>query len=165
MNAAQTLAAAETMRRAAEGGWVERFWSRVDKSGDCWMWTGCTDRRGYGALKLNRKTLKAHRLALELATGKSADGFFVLHACHNPGCCRPAHLRRGTHIDNVRDMIEAGRGCVGVDRWNAKLTDEKVREMRSLRSVKRAVLAARYGVGERTIRKIISGKSWAHVHP
>jgi len=24
-----------------------RFWSKVDKSGDCWIWTGARDGKGY----------------------------------------------------------------------------------------------------------------------
>jgi hypothetical protein len=25
-----------------------RFWRKVDRSGDCWLWTAGVDRRGYG---------------------------------------------------------------------------------------------------------------------
>ena len=27
---------------------MERFWSKVDKSGDCWLWTASCARSGYG---------------------------------------------------------------------------------------------------------------------
>lgn len=27
---------------------AERFWSKVDKTDDCWLWTAATNRRGYG---------------------------------------------------------------------------------------------------------------------
>lgn len=37
------------------------------------------------------------------------DGPFVLHTCDNPPCCNPAHLYRGTALDNARDRDTRGR--------------------------------------------------------
>ena len=28
----------------------ERFWSKVEKTDTCWLWTGATDQTGYGVL-------------------------------------------------------------------------------------------------------------------
>lgn len=40
------------------GDTVARFWSRVDKTGDCWVWTGQINSNGYGVLYAgNRMTL------------------------------------------------------------------------------------------------------------
>ena len=30
-----------------------RFWSKVDKSGDCWIWIGYIDKDGYGSFGIN----------------------------------------------------------------------------------------------------------------
>ena len=35
-------------RRKGKSTWIERFWARVDKSGDCWEWTGYIGSHGYG---------------------------------------------------------------------------------------------------------------------
>jgi hypothetical protein len=51
----------------------------------------------------------AHRVAWTLVNGKIHDGLLVLHACDNPPCCRPSHLRLGTHRDNVLDAVAKGR--------------------------------------------------------
>ena len=45
---------------------VEAFWARVDKSGDCWLWMGARNKKTkYGTLG----RLYAHRLAYELLIG------------------------------------------------------------------------------------------------
>src|SRR4051794_13702756 len=50
---------------------IERFWGSVDKSGDCWIWTGAR-RRGYGVFRLSnpRRMVDAHRFSLEQALGR-----------------------------------------------------------------------------------------------
>jgi hypothetical protein len=94
------------MKRTLE----ERFWEKVQTGAGCWEWLAVRDRRGYGQLGVNGKTRKAHRLSWEINNGPIPDGLFVCHHCDNPGCVRPSHLFLGTHQDNMRDMIEKGRG-------------------------------------------------------
>lgn len=84
------------------------FWEQVDKTGDCWPWTRSTDSRGYGSLGRNGKTARAHVVAYELYNGAPAANH-VLHSCDNPPCCNPAHLRDGTHAENMREAKERGR--------------------------------------------------------
>lgn len=79
------------------------FWARVDKTGECWIWTGYTDSRGYGQVGRNKKRVYAHRHALALS-GVDATGFQVDHICHNPSCVRPAHLRRVTNKQNSENL-------------------------------------------------------------
>ena len=72
-----------------------RFWSKVDKSGDCWNWTGAKNANGYGLLTFwidGKAILRgAHRISKQLA-GESIDSMHVHHECHNPKCVNPAHL-------------------------------------------------------------------------
>lgn len=96
-----------------------RFWSHVDKTGDCWLWTASVfkDRYGYGkfnaASEKPTRVVYAHRFSWELANGPIPDGLWVLHHCDNPPCVRPDHLFLGTQSANVADMHSKGRG----DSW------------------------------------------------
>ncbi|NHN21083.1 HNH endonuclease, partial [Bacillus amyloliquefaciens] len=81
------------------------FWARVDQSGGidaCWPWIGATTY-GYGVFGRGGKTKRAHRHVAEMAFG-DLKGFFVCHACDDPGCCNPLHLFLGSHADNMADM-------------------------------------------------------------
>lgn len=92
---------------------VDRFWARVDKSGECWVWTGAALPAGYGRWKGAHRLVYAHRFSWELANGPIPDGMLVCHRCDNPPCVRPDHLFLGTPTDNIRDMNAKGRGRAG----------------------------------------------------
>ena len=91
----------------------ERFWPKVEKSAGCWIWTGGTQRGGYG--HFNKRpddpvtSRRAHKVAYELMVGAVPDGLVLRHTCDNPLCVNPAHLVPGTHADNMADMIKRGR--------------------------------------------------------
>ena len=86
-----------------------RFWSKVKKTQDCWIWTASRTDRGYGSFGLDGKVRRAHRVAYELAVGPIPDGMSILHACDNPPCVNPAHLRVGTQVQNMADELVRGR--------------------------------------------------------
>jgi hypothetical protein len=88
---------------------IERFWSKVDTSGDCWLFMGACTAAGYGEVTVAGRLWYAHRFAYTITYGPIPDGLFVCHRCDTPPCVRPAHLFAGTHSDNMRDMLAKGR--------------------------------------------------------
>ena len=78
----------------------EYFWSRVDKSGECWTWMGPLDD-GYGRIRFRDQGMYAHRFAWSLAHGDIPDGMTVDHACHNRRCVNADHLRLATKAENA----------------------------------------------------------------
>lgn len=94
---------------------AERFWTKVapaDANG-CGLWMGAHNAQGYGVFSVgsridrSRRTLLAHRYAEELRNGPMTGELVAIHACDTPACVE--HTRRGTQLENVRDMIAKGR--------------------------------------------------------
>ncbi len=94
---------------------AERLWEKVDKSGECWLWTGsrgCTLRGDYGKISYEGRTTTAHRAAYLIEVGPIPDGWDVDHLCRNRLCVRPGHLEAVPHRVNVQrgydHLIESG---------------------------------------------------------
>jgi hypothetical protein len=83
----------------------ERFWAKVEKTNNCWMWKGAIFKRtGYGQANKNGKSIAAHRLAYELTYGITLpDGHIVEidHLCRNRLCVNPKHLELVSHRENT----------------------------------------------------------------
>ncbi len=155
-------------------GQVESFRKRIriGKQDECWPWTkgksSMDEWRAYGVVWFNGKKYKAHRLAYELFNRSLLPGEIVCHHCDNPPCCNPRHLFAGSHGDNLRDCDSKGRRNLehGVDRYNAKLDDDKIRKIRAQyipRIVGVDTLAEKFGVSRSMIYSIVTWKRWKHV--
>ena len=83
---------------------AERFWSHVNKTDGCWLWTG-TKSDGYGKITIyidgQRKCRFAHIVAYELVKGKVPDGYDLDHLCRNHSCVNPDHLDPVPHQINM----------------------------------------------------------------
>ncbi len=161
---------------------------------DCWPWQAGCGSGGYGSFWLEGRSITAHRVAFFIANGKWPEPFGC-HDCDNPPCCNPAHVFEGTQLENDMDRVAKGRSARGAQHgrhtkpartargkragvnakpesyprgsdvsWS-KLSDAKVREMRSLTGLSQNALAARYGISRGTVRDVLSGRAWRHVIP
>ncbi len=150
---------------------VARFWAKVDRSAGpdgCWLWTASKRPTGYGQFNAGAPAL-AHRVAWELTngpvpSGKHAGTTCVCHRCDVPACVNPAHLFLGSQAENLRDMAAKGRHARGETNGAAKLSAAQVAGMRADRAagMPQAELAAKYGVSQPAVSRIVTGKTWAH---
>lgn len=113
----------------------ERFWEKVDKSGECWEWLGAKVK-GYGRFGVDSKDVYAHRFSYEEAYGTIPSGLVIDHICYNPVCVNPEHLRAVTPKQNLENRAGAqvnnkSSGVRGVywhkgrKKWLASVTHNK----------------------------------------
>lgn len=84
----------------------ERFWRRVLKGSNCWLWRGYIKPDGYGSVQdENLRKWQAHRYAYELTIGPIPDGMHLDHKCRNSWCVRPAHLEPVSPTENHKRRV------------------------------------------------------------
>lgn len=85
----------------------ERFWAQVDKTADCWMWTGYRNNNGYGAY--NRRSV--HRLVYEHLVGPLIPDMEIDHLCNIRACVNPNHLEQVTISENESRKFDRKKFC------------------------------------------------------
>ena len=101
----------------------ERFWEKVDKAGECWIWIGSKySKLGYGGFRSTEInpdgiSIAAHRVSYYYEHGVYSTGrdFNIDHLCRNTMCVRPDHLE----MVSARENVMRGIGPTSV---NAKKT-------------------------------------------
>src|ERR1700756_1280789 len=110
----------------------DKLLTKTKQVGECLIWTGQTDDRGYGRIKIAGKNRRAHIVHFELHNGPVPEGKVLMHSCDTPACIHLGHLSPGTQLENVRDMLAKGRAnkCKGENHPKAKLTAQQIVEIR-----------------------------------
>jgi hypothetical protein len=147
---------------------MKRFISKYVKEPEtgCWIWTACLSGGRYGAFAFRGKIVGAHRVSYIMNVGEIPDGLCVLHKCDTPACVNPEHLFLGTKKDNTLDAMVKGRNVKGVTHGQTHLTEQNIREIRSLVShgaLTQKQIADMYNVDRTTVSYIKTRKSWAHI--
>lgn len=136
----------------------------------CVLWEGKPGSDGYGKVKVNGRTWRAHRWVWTCEHGPIPKGMCVLHRCDIPMCVNLDHLFLGTPADNNRDRATKGRSAHfphrdqinerGEHNGNAKLSDADVVAIRVAlnqsqpRDGTATRLARCYGVSKALITRI-----------
>ena len=152
----------------AEAVTITRFWRNVTMSGDdeCWPWGGDTDADGYGVFYYHQRRHPAHELALSFTTGeKRLPELDTCHACDNPACCNPHHLRFDTRQSNVDDSVRRGRHPRGSQTHATRLDEDDVLLIRNRRAngARNVDLARDFGITPAAVTAIVHGRNWKHV--
>ena len=94
---------------------LQRFWAKVDKSGECWLWTAAKYPTGYGSFSIGGRPPRgrvhyAHRVSYVIAHGQIEEGLVIDHICRNRSCVNPNHLRQVTRKQNNEHRDSPFRG-------------------------------------------------------
>jgi len=146
--------------------WATKFKNKIFIKNNCFIFTGCKDKDGYGACSYKGKQIRAHRLSFVLSKKELPEHLCVGHTCDTPACINPNHLFLCTNQENTMDRTIKNRSAKGEKSGTAKLTDNLVREIRSKfipRKYSIRMLAKEYGVCYATIRELLILKNWKHV--
>lgn len=139
---------------------VSNFWSKVSKTATCWNWTACK-ANGYGRVMVLGRPHLAHRVSWFIEHGAWPAGV-LMHVCDNQECVNPAHLRDATQAENIADMCAKGRSKPSPTQW---LSDERVREIRSLASMGRshALIGRLLALPYLQVRKVALRKTYKDI--
>ena len=95
----------------------KRFWARVDKTGDCWLWTG-NDSNGHGRLRIRKNEREETGFGAEASAHlvvwwliHHSREKFVDRTCGNTLCVRPEHLTVRTPDERFWGKVEKTNSC------------------------------------------------------
>ena len=109
---------------------MERLMEKVQVTDGCWLWQASLDQHGYGEIKVDGRSMHAHRVMYAAHFGDVLPGVHICHTCDNPRCVNPGHLFPGTDYDNHLDRGRKGRTAKGIHNGRAKLSEADVRAIR-----------------------------------
>lgn len=128
----------------------------------CWVWTGATDADGrYGRVKHRGRMDAAHRAVYESVKGVTLPPYKECpldHLCRVTLCVNPDHLEPVTPTENNRRAMNLTPEDVTAIRAEYMRVRKPGRQRVPKGTVPR--LAAQYGVDEKTIKNVASGRTW-----
>lgn len=105
---------------------AQRIHRLTDQSGECWLWLGRLNRRGYGHMTVAKRTCLAHRVSYETFVGPIPEGLEIDHLCRITRCVNPSHLEAVTPSVNMRRAM-AATGQIAGKRIGGKQLGESCR--------------------------------------
>lgn len=149
---------------ANDKDFLDRFLSRIDKTGSCWLWMGSNNgryglvpRRGWGPDRI-----LAHRVSWMIHNNKPIpDKLVVCHACDVPRCVNPNHLYVGSQSDNIRSSWERGERRNVTTRKLVHTDAINIRHLVGL-GIRRADVAAAFGITVQHVASVLNWKAYKH---
>jgi hypothetical protein len=90
-----------------------RFWSKVEFTEHCWLWTAGKHNTnsmplGYGRFRVKTYVMQAHRLAYELIRAVEIPADLVIdhRVCRNTLCVNPDHMEVVTQVVNAQRQVK-----------------------------------------------------------
>jgi hypothetical protein len=132
----------------------QRFEKFVEKTDNCWLWTGCKQGT-YPVFWYRGRQILSHKLAYMFYNGEIPLGLIIRHKCKSKLCVNPTHLETGTYKQNSMDRFRDGT-------INNKVTAEQVLAIRASDKTQKE-LAQLYNVTTSNINYILKRRSWNHI--
>jgi hypothetical protein len=85
---------------------LERIWEKIEVQGECWLWEGATNSKGYGMISMkgrNGGPAVVHVLLYEMEYGQTDLQIGHTH-CYNRACVSPFHKTAQTQSENQLDI-------------------------------------------------------------
>lgn len=101
-----------TLARMSHDPVGQRILDRLKVEGECWLYQGWCDGKGYRKIRVKGRTEYVHRWVWEFVTGRPLGRRQVHHKCLNRSCWRPDHIEATTGLQNMREMNNR--------RWNRR---------------------------------------------
>ncbi|MBZ9922604.1 helix-turn-helix domain-containing protein [Mesorhizobium sp. BR1-1-7] len=149
-------------------GEAERFFREVVlayEGDECMIWPYGRTHDGYGRIK----HAYVHNMACEDANGPPPSPLHqAAHSCGKGhlGCAAKRHLSWKTPTENAADMVAHGTVMVGDRNKLAKLTEDKVKHIHSMRGkMTQHALARELGVSQSLVSHVQNGRVWGWMQP
>lgn len=156
-----------TKIRTTERGSVQSFIENVAlpyAGDDCLFWPFTTAQgRGFARYKGKWGIVTRH-ICSERHGPPPSDAHEAAHSCGNGnlGCVNPNHLRWATHRENEQDKVLHGTSQHGMRNAQAKLTENDVREIRTMcLSLSQSQVAKKFGITQPAVSAIVLRRNWA----
>lgn len=133
---------------------------------ECLIWPYWLSK-GYGALNIDGRAVWVSRVVCDRVQGAPpTPAHQAAHSCGrgDSGCVTKRHLSWKTPKENEADKLLHGTRLRGESHCLAKLSEETVREIRSLRGKLTSIqLSERFGMSTGQISNVMTRKHWAWV--
>lgn len=136
---------------------IEDYYDKEDRGyvTPCWVWRLGLDGDGYGKIKRERRTYRAHRWFFEQQFGFVPP--LLDHLCRVRSCVNPFHLEPVSNSENIRRGLPAKLSMEDVVFIREELRDEIGVRVRSGRSKE---LCERFGVSPSQMSRIKNLQRW-----